>query len=311
MKQVKVTSPNYIKLLAEFEFDRRLKCKPTAANEAIRQITEFLSFLEAKGIYDIKKVNYGIMNVDYVKGYLITRLNRHGTGVLSQKTVSHHVTNLGKLNDYLLQEKYVDENWGRYKFGNVQYNERQSATLEEIHLLFDACESSFERALLAVSYGLGLRRAEIVNLNIYDVMFRDGFIVIQQGKFMKRREVVMSEKVQGYIQEYASGERLTCIANNTEIEPGFFVNFYGKRMSGSSLSRRFKAIVARTENEEIIKKGLCLHSMRHSLAEHLFNNGAGWSFIEEVLGHANSDSSYRYFQKKRNRNKNKKTVIYG
>ena len=72
-------------------------------------------------------------------------------------------------------------------------------------------------------------------------------------------------------------------------------------MDGECMNDLIKEISERTNNEEILKKNITLHCLRHSIAEHLVIRGATIEFVRDVLGHADIDTSYLYAVKNRNK----------
>lgn len=121
------------------------------------------------------------------------------------------------------------------------------------------------------------------------------------GKGNKRREVPMSEGVIRDLKDYFINERSEYLKNHNKLEPAFFVNQKGKRMDGECMNDTIKEIVERTNNEEILKKNITLHCLRHSIAEHLIIRGATIEFVRDFLGHADIDTSYLYAIKNRNK----------
>src|SRR5690554_7783862 len=81
------------------------------------------------------------------------------------------------------------------EFPTPKTKPREILSLKEINQLYDTCENYWQRAVLGIYYGCGLRRSEGINLNIKDVHFRSSLLYVREGKGAKRRVVPMSENV--------------------------------------------------------------------------------------------------------------------
>jgi integrase/recombinase XerD len=302
-----VKSPSYKKLLAAFQKEKIARRRGKLSSEDIAIVTEFLWFLESKDIFDIKKVTYGFVHNAYLKDYLSIRPNkRKSDSFLSGKSIIKHAQALSKLNQYLLQTNRIKQGWGTLKSKPGDSVERTVISQEEVPMLFGACENSFERALLAISYGCGLRRTEMKMLNSQDINLREGILIVREGKGSKRRVVALSEKIVEYLQEYMRGERLNRLEHVTVLEHAFFITKNGERTKWNYLNDVFRAIIKRTDNEDLMKRKLSLHSMRHSIAEHLLKNGADFEFVQLFLGHSCIDSTMIYAKKLKLKQQNKK-----
>jgi site-specific recombinase XerD len=78
----------------------------------------------------------------------------------------------------------------------------------------------------------------------------------------------------------------------------FFVK-KGKRMTGQALNLRFKTLLSRTNDAELILKDLTLHCLRHSIATHLLDKGANIEFVQTFLGHSDINASHIYARKRK------------
>lgn len=299
MKQLPLTIPAFESLYKEFFRSAIIKGYSPKKKEPYFpvHIREFLFFLEKKGITQISKVT-ALDILDY-HNYLKERPNQRRGGGLSESIIRHHLHAIRLFFDYLLDTNVITSTPARLpKFTWGKYKERNIATVEEIKGIYLACQTKRDKALISIAYGCGLRRSEIQDLNTSDVMLHKGALVVRDGKGGKNRTIPLSDSVLKDLKEYVIYERPTYFTSN-QNSTAFFVNKLGTRISGTKLNNRLREIVALTQNETIIQKGLTLHCLRHSIATHLTDNGATIEFIQSFLGHSEMDTSQIYAKKRK------------
>jgi len=144
----------------------------------------------------------------------------------------------------------------------------------ELRELFQAPKLLKHRVMLALIYSAGLRSAETSKLKIADVDFERKTIHIKQSKYKKDRIVPLSDYITVGLKKY-----LTLEKPNKWLFNGRFVD---KRYSGAGLTWVMREALKRTN----IQKQVNLHSLRHSYATHLLEDGVNIVVIKELLGHA-------------------------
>ena len=145
-----------------------------------------------------------------------------------------------------------------------------------------------DRAILETLYATAARRSELVNLDLQDLDSGGGTIHIRQGKGGKSRLVPVAHNALHWIQKYLDETRPRLVLDNTE--QALFLSGYGQRLSGDYLGNW----VAKTiKAADINKTGSC-HLFRHSCATHMLENGADIRLIQQLLGHANLDTTSIY-----------------
>lgn len=160
-------------------------------------------------------------------------------------------------------------------------------TIEEITSLLKAPESrsalgARDRAMLEVLYASGLRVSEICGMNITDL--DDAFVRVK-GKGGKERIVPIAKVAVDAVDYY-----LTNFRQAKEGEVALFVSSKGKRIDRIEIWRRIKFYAKKVG----ITKRISPHTLRHSFATHLLENGADLRVIQEMLGHANISTTDRY-----------------
>jgi len=135
------------------------------------------------------------------------------------------------------------------------------------------------RAIIETLYGCGLRVSELIDLKISDLFFDEGFIKVI-GKGDKQRFVPISEYTQKYINIYRFNVR-THQPIQKKFEDILFLNRRGKGLTRVMIFHIIKDLIEKSG----IKKNISPHSLRHSFATHLLENGADLRSIQALLGH--------------------------
>ncbi|MEW6724353.1 MAG: site-specific tyrosine recombinase XerD [Bacillota bacterium] len=144
-----------------------------------------------------------------------------------------------------------------------------------------------DRAMLEMLYATGIRVSELVNLSIADVNLEVGYIRCY-GKGSKERIVPIGSMAQRSVDEYLKKARGKMIRHADE--PALFVNHHGRRLTRQG----FWKIVKKYAQEAKINKEITPHTLRHSFATHLLENGADLRSVQEMLGHADISTTQVY-----------------
>lgn len=157
-------------------------------------------------------------------------------------------------------------------------------SLQDVDNLIEAIDLSTNegernRAILETLYGCGLRVSEVVTLRISDLFFDEGFIKIT-GKGNKQRFVPIAKSTQKYIELYKD-----TIRNQLDIVKGnedtLFLNRRGKQLTRAMIFTIIKTLAVKIN----LQKNISPHTLRHSFATHLLENGADLRSIQMMLGH--------------------------
>ena len=157
-------------------------------------------------------------------------------------------------------------------------------SLQEIDVLIENIDLSTNegernRAMLETLYGCGLRVSELISLKISDLFFDEGFIKIT-GKGNKERFVPIGPLTQKYIDIYRNAIRCNLIIKKG-AEDTLFLN-----RRGNQLTRAMVFTIIKDLAEKVgLKKNISPHTLRHSFATHLLENGADLRSIQLMLGH--------------------------
>lgn len=140
-------------------------------------------------------------------------------------------------------------------------------------------EGERNRAMLETLYGCGLRVSELVSLKISDLYFDEGFVKIT-GKGNKERFVPIGNLTQKYILIYSNNIR-NLISVKKGFEDTLFLNRRGNQLSRAMIFTIIKDLAAKIG----LNKNISPHTLRHSFATHLLENGADLRSIQLMLGH--------------------------
>lgn len=144
------------------------------------------------------------------------------------------------------------------------------------------------RAIIELIYSCGLRVSELVNLQIHDLKFDDAVIRVT-GKGNKERIVPIGAKAEKILTKYIEQSRPELLKGNTSL-PKVFVSNNGKILTRAMIWNIVKSAALLAG----IKKNIYPHTLRHSFASHLLQNGADLRVIQEMLGHADISTTQIY-----------------
>lgn len=147
-----------------------------------------------------------------------------------------------------------------------------------------------DRAILETLYGTGLRRAEVVNLDVSDIDRARGLVLVRRGKGGKDRLVPLGGEALAWIERYLGGCRP--LLEVSARETALFLSGYGLRLNAGYLGNWVKKTMLAAG---LSRPGSC-HLLRHACATHLLENGADLRVIQELLGHARLDTTQIYTQ---------------
>ncbi len=239
-------------------------------------LTDFFGYIESK------KINYLTITNHDVRGYLkyLDSCN------LKNSTISRRISTLRTFYNYLVDENIVENN----VFHNVKnpklekklpnylnYNEMEEL-LESIDI--STTEGLEKRLLIEMFYSTGCRVSEMINVKINDIDFTNKTIRIM-GKGSKERIVYFGDYASKYLDNYLS---------KVKCDKYLFTNKKGEKLTINEVEQIVKDIMKHIS----IKTHVTPHTLRHTFATHLLNNGADIKTVQELLGHANLSTTGIY-----------------
>ena len=261
------------------------KSSENTLSSYLRDIRQFGAYLDLHTDTDIVSATEDELSeyINWLKG--------QGKSVA---TVSRSIASLKCLYSYLTIRQIIAENPATKLVPDKgEHKLPQILTSQEVELLLEQPEcvdakGYRDKAMLELPYATGIRVTELINLDIADINLAAG--VIRCCTRDKERLIPMYPKAVKALSDYVTLVRPQMIA--LPDEPSLFVNLNGERMSRQG----FWKIIKYYQKKAHIEKDITPHTLRHSFAAHLLENGADIHAIQEMLGHADISSTQVYTQ---------------
>jgi len=251
-----------------------------------RDLQVFACYLRQNGVTGFRDTSR-----QNIVGYLAS-LQNNGK---AKATLSRNLASIRSLYQYLSQERLVDGNPSAdLESPRPERKLPRVLTTREVDLLLDQPDCSRvigprDKAMLEVIYATGIRVSELMSLDVENLNIESGFVRCL-GKGNKERIIPIGSVAVRHLQEYLKGCRHKLVKNGAES--ALFVNQNGKRMTRQG----FWKILKKYSREAGIKKDITPHTLRHSFATHLLENGADLRSVQEMLGHADISTTQIYTQ---------------
>jgi len=162
---------------------------------------------------------------------------------------------------------------------------------DETRRLLAVASSLKVRVLLSLGYGCGLRAGEVVRLKVKHIDRAQNIIRIEQSKGRKDRNVMLSPEMLALLRQWW---KVRPTRWDASVPPEERWLFPGRKPGQPMTTRQLNRLFHETADGAGIRKGVCLHSLRHSFATHLLERGADIRIIQALLGHDKLDTTARY-----------------
>lgn len=262
------------------------KMSKNTLSSYLRDIRQFGEYIETAGGAD----TYIGADEDVLCEY-IDHLRSSGKSVA---TVSRNIASLKNFYAWLKLNGHIEEiPTGRLVPEKAAHKLPEILTAKEVELLLEQPECTDrkgyrDRAMLELLYATGIRVTELISLDVTDVNLSAGIINCRSRD--KVRSIPLYPAALKALKDYIEFIRPDMIA--APSERSLFVNVNGERMSRQG----FWKIVKSYQQKAGIEKDITPHTLRHSFATHLLENGADLRSIQEMLGHADISSTQIYSQ---------------
>ncbi|MCU9613768.1 site-specific tyrosine recombinase XerD [Caldibacillus lycopersici] len=231
---------------------------------------------------------------DVLRTHIMHFLGNLKTNGKSSRTIARHIASIRSYHQFLLREK-VTENDPTVHIETPQKELKLPKVLntQEVEALLVAPDLSTiygirDKAMLELMYATGMRVSELINLNLGDIHLSMGFVRCI-GKGNKERIIPIGSHSIQSIENYLQMSRPK-LANRKKKSESLFLNHHGNRLSRQG----FWKILKQLTDKAGIKKELTPHTLRHSFATHLLDNGADLRAVQEMLGHADISTTQIY-----------------
>ena len=251
-----------------------------------RDLLKFIAFMSQTRIGKPEEVNREALNI------FIADLKKKGR---ANSTISRCIASIRSFFNYLLQEGLIDKNPTlELESPRLEKKLPRVLTTGEVDRLLaqpviGENNGLRDKAMLELLYASGIRVSELVSLNISDFDPRVGFLRCS-GKGMKERIVPIGSLAINSVNNYLAGSRPRLLKSNGETS--LFVNQHGNRMTRQG----FWKILKKYARKSNINGEITPHTLRHSFATHLLENGADLRSVQEMLGHSDISTTQIYTQ---------------
>lgn len=254
---------------------------------------------------DLRKMQEFLTGIGVERAQEITRTNLNSFVLylerehFSAATISRMIASIKGYFHFLFREHLVEEDISEFlRAPKVMKKMPDILTVTEVDTLLaqpsgDSPKELRDRAMLELLYATGIRASEMISLKLKDVNLKMGFIICHDEN--KERVIPFGNQARNALLRYLEQARDSLILSDEEEM--LFVNCAGRPMSRQGFWKLVKAYAARAE----ISSEITPHTLRHSFAAHLVENGADLHSVQEMLGHSDIASTQIYADMNKNR----------
>lgn len=265
------------RVLSDFRYHLKIErsCSPNTVEGYLADVRDFLEWAQCPAEEVTPEDIAG-----YLENRRVEKAGANEGGELSKRSQSRILSSLKSFFNFLVVEGIMADNpCDRLSSPKIGRYLPQVLSVDEVGDLIESVDTAGwmglrDRAMLEILYGCGLRVSEAAALQISHVYFDEGFVRIV-GKGDKERLVPIGQMALDAIRNYLSA-RPSQFDSDT-----LFLNRFGRQMSRVAIFNMIKrqAVLAG------ITKTISPHSLRHSFATHLVENGADLRQVQQMLGH--------------------------
>lgn len=249
-----------------------------------RDLMKLNSYLTDSGCEDVLEITSTSLN-----SYVLM-IEKQG---LSTATVSRNIASIKAFFLYLLKQDVIREDPSdTLKPPKIEKKAPIVLTVEEVNLLLEQPSGTSpkeirDKAMLEMLYATGIRVSELINLKVEDVNLSMNFLQCHDDN--KDRVIPFANETKEALENYLHNAREAMCKDDQEV---LFTNCQGAPMTRQGFWKIIKYYSARAG----IKKDITPHTLRHSFAMHLVNNGADLKSVQEMLGHSDISTTQIYMK---------------
>lgn len=260
---------------------------PHTVNNYRRDIEQFLEFLRRLSAGDFM---FKAVDVFLARRYLASLVSRD----YSRKTVARHIAALRSFFRYLCRVQLIDSNpFVGIRTPKLEQRLPQFLDMPEMEDLLKLPPPTVlgrrDSALLELLYGAGVRVSELVGLSLRNLDLSEQYILVF-GKGSKERIIPIGRMAVKAISSYLQESRPSLQRKHAESTDALFLNHNGTPLSDRSVRR----ILDKYVTSLAVHKRVTPHTLRHSFATHLLDNGADLRSVQELLGHVSLKTTQVY-----------------
>lgn len=260
-----------------------------------RDLKKMEQFLENEGIQSVEQVTSTLLNA-----YILFMERKK----FAASSISRSIASIRAFFQYVCQKNGWKENPAdTLKAPKIEKKMPGILTVDEVDLLLkqpkeNTAKGIRDRAMLELLYATGIRVSELIGLTIDDVNLKLGYLTCSTSE--KERVIPFGSAAKRAVEHYMDGARAELLG---EQESKFlFLNCSGKSMSRQGFWKVLKSYASAAGIEQDITP----HTLRHSFAAHLVQNGADLKSVQEMMGHSDISTTQIYM----NMNINKTREVY-
>ena len=249
--------------------ERELKIR----NYSLKTIKSYAYGLREYFIF--KRCSYSKLNQENIKNFLL---------YCERKQISSQSRNLF-LNAIKFYYRNVVKNSEKIEIQSAKKPKSLPIVLSrnEINKILESSKNTKHKLLLSFAYGAGLRVSEVIGLKVQDLDFEELTVHIKKAKGQKDRISVMPKSLVNNLKNLIVGKE-----NNDFV--------FASERGGKLTTRTAQKVFENALRKSGTKKPATFHSLRHSFATHLLENGVDIRYVQELLGHANIRTTQLYTQ---------------
>ncbi|MGC5324467.1 site-specific tyrosine recombinase XerD [Brevibacillus sp. SYSU BS000544] len=249
-----------------------------------RDLVMYVSYLRDNGVIDIQDTSRA-----HIIGYLMM-LQEKGRATA---TLSRNMASIRAFYQFLVRDKFISNDPSIHlETPKIEKRLPKVLSIQDVELLLEGPDlgeptGMRDKAMLELLYATGIRVSELVNLNISDVNLEMGFLKCM-GKGSKERIIPLGRIAIEVVRTYIQRGRTQLLKASTDHS--LFLNHLGKRITRQG----FWKIIKKYAQKAGIRVEITPHTLRHSFATHLLENGADLRSVQEMLGHADISTTQIY-----------------
>lgn len=251
-----------------------------------RDLKSYLQYLK-----EVEQLD-SLRNVERI--HILNHLSHLKEATMSSRTVARHISSIRSFHQFLIRERVVDRDpTVHLEMPQMDKKLPSVLSIEEVDALMEAPDVSKangtrDQAMLELLYASGMRVSECINLDMEDVNLTMGFVRCF-GKGGKERIIPLGKSALESCKRYLSDARGDLSKPGITTD-ALFINQRGKRLTRQG----FWKLLKQHAQKAGIQKELTPHTLRHSFATHLIENGADLRAVQEMLGHADISTTQIY-----------------
>lgn len=251
-----------------------------------RDLKKYLQFLQLQNVKDFSSTSRTL-----ISQYLLQERNKG----LSPSTLSRNLASIRSFYQFLVMEHIIQDNPAiELESPKTEKKLPRVLSFQDMEILLEQPKNKEtigmrDKAMLELLYATGIRVSELVHLNINNLNIKMGFVRCE-GKGNKERMIPLGTLAIRSLQDYLLNGRSRLVKQMEE--KALFINQHGKRLTRQGFWKILKKYALKAG----ISSEITPHTLRHSFATHLLENGADLRSVQEMLGHADISTTQIYTQ---------------